>query len=79
MMTLRPLIEFEREISALAATGVRAIAVPDRGLIIGESLTEGVRRMNVLTRFAKTLGVTLYIRNEFGDDLSARALPPKEG
>jgi hypothetical protein len=76
---LRPLIAFELEIASLARQGHTRVSVPDLGLYAGESLDEGLRRMRALTRFAKRLKVTLFVRNEAGGDLAARPLPANDG
>lgn len=74
-LTLRPLVEFEAELAALAAQGVTRASVPDVGLYVGESLEFGLVRMQALTRFAKARGLTLFIRNEHGGDVHVREVP----
>jgi hypothetical protein len=73
---LRPLAEFQAEISALAREGARRVSVPDAPLYGGETLDEGLHRMKVLTRHAKALGVTLYIRNDTRDPHARREADP---
>jgi hypothetical protein len=68
---LKPLIDFRQEIATLARQGVTRISVPDLGLIIGEEVSDGVRRAMSLVEYAKTLNVELFIRNEYGDDMRA--------
>ena len=74
---LRPLIEFQREIAALARAGERRVSVPDVGLYVGEEVSEGMRRARALTDYARERGVTLYLRNAGAGD-SGRAEPMAE-
>jgi hypothetical protein len=73
---LRPLIDFEREIRELAQQGHRKLTVPDLGLYIGASVDEGVGRSRALTKYAQSVGVDLYIRNERNGDKHVRPFEP---
>jgi hypothetical protein len=74
---LRPLIDFEREIRELAQRGQRKLTVPDLGLYIGASVDEGSRRIRALMKYAESIGVDLYIRNERNGDEHVRPFEPE--